>query len=108
MQLNDRIEKIKFDLSCILDKLENLDDDNFDQNISLINNAISETKRGKKALNSINEKNFLESDKSINIITKKIKIKLDNVIEKKENDLKSLSSELNNLNNQKKLALYKR
>lgn len=108
MDTTDHIEKISSNLSCILEKLEGLDYDNFDRSIAFINDAISDTKENKNILLENDQQFFLENNKTINIITKKIKIKLDNIIEKRELELEAVSKKLNNLNNQKKLVLYKR
>jgi len=108
MKSNSHIEKIKSNLSLIIDKLEGLDDSNFEDNISAVKSYISETKREKSALNINPELKISEINDSLKVLTKKIGKRLDNIIEIKENNSKALSIELNNLSNQKKLVLYKR
>jgi ElaB/YqjD/DUF883 family membrane-anchored ribosome-binding protein len=108
MKSNVHIDKIKANLNQIVDKLENLNDYNFEGSISEIKEYISDTKREKTALNLNPEEKLSEINDSLKVLTKKIVKRLDNIIEIKESDSKALSSELKNLHNQKKLALYKR
>ncbi len=108
MNSNPHIEKIKTNLNSIIDKLEKLNDNNFENSISDIKSYISDTKNEKAALSLKPGKKIPEINDSLKVLTKKIVKRLDNIIEIKESDSQALSSELKNLHNQKKLALYKR
>ncbi len=102
------IKKIRQRLDLIADKLETLDDSNFDDSISEIKSCISEVEREKSSINLKPGQKISELNSSIKVLTKKILKKLDNIIQLKESNSKALSTELKKLNNQKKLALYKR
>lgn len=106
MNIKNDLEIFKNNLAQIDFLLENLNDENFFSNFDKINNLSNEAKQI-YIKNQNSEIYLFELKKIKDEYTKLIKKKLDNVISKKQIELKITSKKLNELNNQKKINNYK-
>ena len=108
MDVTTKYYSIKKDLYSIFDKLSGIENDCFSINVEQINNLALNVKKNKEELKSLSLDEFKKLNLELEDITKKIKKCFDNIVEDKEKEIKKVSSEINKLTNQRKLALYKR
>lgn len=106
MNIKNDLEIFKNNLAQIDFLLENLNDENFFSNFDKINNLSNEAKQI-YIKNQKSEIYLFELKELKDEYTKLIKKKLDNIISKKQIELKITSKKLNELNNQKKINNYK-
>lgn len=107
MPIEADIMELKTSLDEVNSLLENLDDENFDRDLNKVLSAI-------KKLNSQSEGLYTNYSRDevrkfhpeLKKMTKEIKRKFDNIIEDKNKELKTVTAELNIINNRKKLSKY--
>jgi hypothetical protein len=92
------------DLLSFIGKLGNIDDDL--SNLREMTDTIVEKRKNLK--NILSERDLEDSSKYFDTITKQIKKKLDNVIDRKTVEQKRIAGELKFVNNKKKLSNYNR
>ena len=109
IELNKGINELNNYLSLVLDKLENINDDNFDKTVTNINSLIVEIEQKKISLKKNYSSQSLKDNCDLaNRTVKQIKVKFDDIIEAKKEKESLIVSELNKIANQKKLIKYKR
>ena len=92
------------DMLSFLGKLGKIDDDL--SNLREMTDTIVEKRKNLK--NVLSEKDLEKSSKYFDTITKQIKKKLDNIIDRKTVEQKRIAGELKFVNNKKKLSNYNR
>ena len=95
--------------SLILNKVENIDEENLDESLIDINKLVQEIEDKKSYLKrNYSLKSLKENCDAANMAVKQIKLKFDDIIEAKKEKESFLVSELNKKSNEKKLIKYKR
>lgn len=103
---SDKINKIENILEKILEELNNITEENFDQNFNSAKTQLNALKREKEQ-NWGKFHNFQPSKKIIQL-AKLISVKYDNVIKDWANKLKLVQKEIELSQNQKKISMYNR
>ncbi len=101
-----RIEKELSEINSLLDELN---DDNFSDKFSRINFLIDDIESlRQKMLNKFPLEDLKKNEKKINLLTKQIKIKLDNIFVEKKKESEEIKKKLNFVQNQKKISNYRK
>ncbi len=101
-----RIEKELSEINSLLDELN---DDNFSDKFSRINFLIDDIESlRQKMLNEFPLEDLKKNEKKINLLTKQIKIKLDNIFVEKKKESEEIKKKLNFVQNQKKISNYRK
>lgn len=109
MELRSTIGRLRFLLTNLLHKLDSLNDEEyFFEKIGTVKKEIKEIETLKNDLKENFSKVELEYiDSEFNFLTKQIQEKFDNIISEKKRDINLVSEQIKNLQNSKKLAVYR-
>ncbi len=109
MDLRSTKSRLNYLLTALLVNLESLNDDkNFFENIDSLKNEINEIEELKAGLKeNFNRDDLKELENELNFKAKQIREKFDSIIEEKKREITSVSEQIENLQNSKKLAVYR-
>jgi t-SNARE complex subunit (syntaxin) len=107
--LNAHINTLKNDLNDVIYYLNEIDDEDFSDKFSLLNQSINiiQNKR-EQLLSNYSREDLKKFNNELDFFIKQIVEKFDNKIEIKKSQQKVLSAQLQSTLNQKKLANYQR
>lgn len=108
-QLNNSLDEIKNNLYLVLENLDDINDENFNDKMCNVNSLIHKIEEKRTFIReNYNPDSLIGKSDMFHIAIKQIRAKFDDIIEEKKNEQNKISSELNKLVNKKKLINYQR
>ena len=109
VELNSSLSQLKNNLYLVLNNLEELNEDNFDNKMKDVNSLIKQIEEKRVYIkNKFSAESLHGKSDLLHTAVKQIIAKFDGIIEGKKKEQIEISSELNKLANKKKLINYQR
>jgi hypothetical protein len=108
-ELKSNLDELKNYLFLVLDNLDDINNDNFQDRMVRVNSLIRQIEEKRVYIKSnFSHESLNEKSDLLHMTVKQIKTKFDDIIEEKKKEQIKISTELNKLANKKKLINYQR
>ncbi|MFO7446335.1 MAG: hypothetical protein R6W90_08210 [Ignavibacteriaceae bacterium] len=107
--IENKIDELISLYNLVLNELEELTEENFDNKLLNAKNMVVAANSMKKELISTGNKELIgKYERSLSDLTKQIQISYDNIVKEKHDQMAAVKLELTKLNNKKKIMAYER